>query len=730
MMSNALSQSRHWSTWDAARPAEFSHLPSDLRITPVVYAASIRKAADFPPGPSIAYGAHALDAGFVDLKLSHAGTKLHWSYLKPDPMTVVGSWETEVLGEWGLRVWVTVCFSTPASSLWHFDAEQEILWSSWADGCFVVACLKPPLLVTSHSGVAALQQEFEERGYWYLASRAIEGPFMALRFNLEEMPSNRFAVAYAETLAAASRKAKQALAAAAPSSRPSPRDALAAARDILGWNTVWDPKNMRPYTACSRNWDMEKFGGFGVWLADAAVSALVHSLFGEEQARENLQALLAGQTPAGNFPCLLTGNDAWVDRSQPPIVSLIVWLIYCRTGSRQLLETAYDALVRNHHWWWRARDGNGNGVLEYGSSDLGNGLYVGTRLAAKNESFMDNSPVHDEAQWNEQSRTLDCEDVGLNSLIALDAEMLGRLAFALGSHGEAKAHHARAEAHSVLVSDHFWDRSRGIFANRLWNGNFVRSVSPASFFPLLIKAATPRQIDSLLRHLSNRRSFGGRWGLPSVARNDRAFADNVYWRGRIWPILNWLVWLGLKRNGLSLAADDLQNKSRNLFAASWGLRLAPENFNATTGRGLDQPDTDPFYSWTALLPMMSLADVMDIDPWDGWCLKTIGEEIDVGPINSPIGAVHLTRRRGWIELRRAGAVMLATNIRPGISQLVLGERLSLMLPSGLTGGSKLRTLKSIVSAVQDGRSLPVKKNREIVLRKTGVRTERLEIQFK
>jgi putative isomerase len=128
--------------------------------------------------------------------------------------------------------------------------------------------------------------------------------------------------------------------------------------------------------------------------------------------------------------------------------------------------------------------------------------------------------------------------------------------------------------------------------------------------------------------------------------------------------------------------------------------------------------------------MMSLADVMDIDPWEGWCLKTIGEEIEVGPVNSPIGPVQIVRRHGWLELRQAETMLLATNIKPGISQLSLGERLSLMLPPRLTGGAKLRTLKSIVSAVQGGRSLPVKESREIALRKTGVRTERLEIQFK
>jgi len=93
-------------------------------------------------------------------------------------------------------------------------------------------------------------------------------------------------------------------------------------------------------------------------------------------------------------------------------------------------------------WIRRARDGNGNGILEFGSSDVGQGLYLGTKLAAKDESFMDNSPIHDEAQWNESSRTLDCEDVGLNCLVCLDSEMLGLMARELG--GDATAHETHA----------------------------------------------------------------------------------------------------------------------------------------------------------------------------------------------------------------------------------------------------------------------------------------------
>jgi putative isomerase len=730
MTAAALPPARQWSTWDAGRPAEFMHLPSGIRITPIAYSASSGATTHFPPSTGVTYGAHTLDSSFVALKLAHAGTVVNWSYRKPEPAILLGSWSAESFGEWALRFWLCLCVSAPGDLQWNFIDADKILHAKLADRFFAIACRHAPLLVTAHQDLAALERELQLHGYWYLKSRAAAGAFMAMRFNLEEMPANDFAVASADSLEQAANRAWKALA-GKPSSAKQSDDSLSALRDIVAWNTVWDPVNLRPYTSCSRNWDLRKFGGFGVWLTDTAVSALAHAHFGEEQAMENLDVLLAGQTDQGNFPCLLTGNDSWLDRSQPPIISLIAWLIYLRTGSTEVLERCYDNLLRNHQWWWQNRDGNGNTILEYGSSRVGNGLYLGTKLAAKNESFMDNSPVHDEARWIEASRTLDCEDVGLNSLIGLDAEMLGYLASALGRDREARDHHSRAADHAKRVKHHFWDESRGIFANRLWSGNFVKSLAPTSFFPLLIRAADPSQIASLMRHLSSRASFGGRYILPSVSRPDPAFKQNVYWRGRIWPILNWLVWLGLKRNGLQVQAQAMQRKCRDLFAASWKLRRAPENFNATTGEGLDQPDSDPFYTWTALLPIINIAEIMDIDPWEGWCLRNGTDEILLGPLNSPIGAIMVSRRDGWLRLTSNSELLFETTVQPAITGLKISARsLQLTLPARLSAGARLRSSKPIAEAVQASEPLRFETPaQDLILRPTGSRTERLKLRF-
>ena len=78
------------------------------------------------------------------------------------------------------------------------------------------------------------------------------------------------------------------------------------------------------------------------------------------------------------------------------------------------------------------RDGNKAGLLAYGTSAVGEGLYVGTKLAAKDESSMDNSPVHDQAQLDPQARTLDCHDVGLKQFAGFGWRTAGTHGYSAG----------------------------------------------------------------------------------------------------------------------------------------------------------------------------------------------------------------------------------------------------------------------------------------------------------
>lgn len=696
---------RAWYTW-SSRPAEMVFLPLGVRVTPVGFSGHLRRATTFEPGPGVALGAHTTDGAFSDLTLEHGGTTLDWRWRKVDPFRVLGSWTTRATGEWGLRFWINLALSA--------EGGETV---SLVDGAALVkvgtrylalAANFPAVQVTGHATIDALVQDYETNGYFALATRATSAPVLVLRYNLEMMRDARFAAVVSDDAAAAIREAK-ALAMAGDAQVAIPLQhqgqhagSLDAIRDVIAWNTVYDEINARPYTCISRNWNQAKFGGFGVWLDDQFYHALGAGLFDAGLARDNIAVALGNATPQGNLACLVTANDAWIDRTQIPVGAFVTRLLYLRSGDRSLVETAYAALKRNHDWWWATRDPLGSGLFSYGSSDIGEALYVGTPFGARNESSMDNSPIHDEADFDPVTRTLTTQDVGLNSLIAFDAECLAELARIIGRAEESEAIAARGASLRDTIRTQLWDPERKIFANRLRDGRFVKSVGPTSFYPLIAGAADTEQLGHLLTHLADPETFAGAFPLPSVSRDDPAFNDNSYWRGRIWPPLNFLVWHGLRRYGREAEADKLASESVRLFMQSWDpRRLCPENYNADTGEALDQPDTDGFYGWGILMPMMGVAAISDVTPWAGFEIVNGPEDAALTGIATPIGLVDIRRDGGVIHLERAGRALLATNVPGRITQLRLdGDVVSLELPGEIPSGSWIR-----LTAAEGGRAI-------------------------
>lgn len=585
-----------WWTWTADRPAELSHLSSGLVVTPVLYAASRERTSMLPPGPEITFGRRPPGDEIAAFRSEIAGTVLDWRYDLQNQAFAL-AWRSVRHGEWGLRFWVNICLSGPVGTVFRHDRASGRTTAEVGGQTFTVVSDKKPLLVTAHDGVGGLVREYDERGYFYLGSRATEATCLVLRFNLEEAPAMTVRASLGGDPGTIG----------IPDMPPEPADdadrAREAVHDVMAWNHVWDGINGRPYTALSRFWNTRKFGGFGVWLNDVLYNAWMWAPYDTERALENLDAVFAWQTEAGNFPCLVTGNDQWLDRSQPPIAAFVVWSLFERTGRRDILERYVEGLGRNLDWWWRCRQLGETGLLCFGTSlEAGDGLYKGTKLAAKDESTMDNSPLHDPVPFDEASGLLLAADVGLNSLAAIDGEMLAKIERELGDVETADTRDRAVAAHKARIADWLWDEDRGVFANRMLDGGFVPSIAPTSFYPLAAGIATADRVERMVEgYLENPAKFGGEYGLPSVTRDDPAYAENVYWRGRIWGPLNFWVYLGLRRAGRDGEARALAKKSWRLFESGWAERLCGENYNAETGAVHDQPDTDGFYAWGALL---------------------------------------------------------------------------------------------------------------------------------
>lgn len=677
----ALSPARHWNTWRSEYPAQMMHLPLGLTVSLCAYSGAANSFTDFPANAGgITYGPRDVGAAQIAFTAKHCGTTVEcqWDRPRGDNGAHLGlrcSWRNTENGEWGLRFWLQPVFEVEGRDLlWRYDEASGVL-SAEIDGTHVaVLGDEKPLMATFHASRAQLAEEYRVKGYFYLASRGTEGRVPALRYNFDETPTMRFAIGLGASAAAALDQARATLGAAMPgdlAARQQGRDAgsLDAIRDIVGWNSVHDFINDWPYMSLSRAWVAQKFGGFGLWLDDICYHALGTALFDSEMAKESVRAVLATETPEGNLACLITGNDAWIDRSQLPVCSFVIWKIWQHTGDDSLIEPSFRRLLKNHDWWCERRSGAPKsspvaGLMGWGTSaNVGSGLYKGTKLGAKNESTMDNSPLHDETVFDAATGCLDAVDVALNSALVVDAEVLALFADRLGEVAIAERLRKRAADLRRRIQVDLWDETRRTFANRRWSGAFVKPLAPTSFYPMLADAADAEQQQGLLGLLNDPKKFGGKWRLPSITRDDPAYHDNVYWRGRAWPPLNYLTYQGLKRAGLADEAGYLADDSQTLFAGAWAKRQCPENFNAETGAADDQPDTDLFYGWGLLLPLLAVNEIVDVTPWHGWELTHHPGNWRLGPLNAFGGSAEIAAQNGLLTLSLDGAAIFATDIR-------------------------------------------------------------------
>ncbi len=163
--------------------------------------------------------------------------------------------------------------------------------------------------------------------------------------------------------------------------------------------------------------------------------------------------------------------------------------------------------------------------------------------------------------------------------------------------------------------------------------------------------------------------------------------------------------------GSARAARLLAEQSFALFSAAWARRLCPENYNATTGEPLDQPDTDGFYGWGALMPAMAVGEVMDVSPWSGWEVTNTGADVELGPIESPAGAVTVAVSGGVLSIRAGDRPILETDIVGTLTGLrVCPGRLSFTIAAGTDADATLRlpgVAGPLLAARAGGRDLAV-----------------------
>ncbi|MBR3905631.1 MAG: hypothetical protein IKJ51_08015 [Clostridia bacterium] len=384
----------------------------------------------------------------------------------------------------------------------------------------------------------------------------------------------------------------------------------------LGWDTLYDALHDRIVSPVSRLWSIGS-GGYVLFCWDNFFAGFMASTGNKFLSYSNIREIMNEKTEDGFVPnfAYATGQKS-ADRSQPPVGSAMVLETWKRYRENWFVENMFDDLLQWNRWFYAHRM-NESGALCWGSETIpvlyGNRWEtdgVHATFGAALESGLDNSPMYDDIPFNRETNRLELEDVGLTGLYILDCRSLLELARIIDRRDVTEELEERlAKAEEGL--ERLWDEENGFYYNRRTDtGEFSRRISPTNFYALFSsRVGKERQRRMADEHYFNPEEFYGEWMLPSIARNDAAFPDQEYWRGRVWAPLNFLVYMALCRTELKDVRGDLAEKSRRLFMKEWQQhRHVHENYSAISGEGCDSANSDKFYHWGALLCMIALAE--------------------------------------------------------------------------------------------------------------------------
>lgn len=380
------------------------------------------------------------------------------------------------------------------------------------------------------------------------------------------------------------------------------------------WDTIYDPVLQSPITTVSRIWN-KQWGGYVLFCWDTYFGALMQSVDNKVLAYSNVFAITNMVTKEGFVPNYACQNGfKSFDRSQPPVGSMVCLKIYKRFNEKWFLEEVYQKLAVWNDWFYEHRKTE-SGLLTWGS-DPYEKYYdhhlesdgIGDRQGASYESGLDNSPMYDDVPFDYDSHRFMLDDVGLSGLFIEDCYALSEIAGILGLNSDESKYMQRAQTCENKLEE-LWDDETGMYLNRRTdNGKFETRLSPFHFHALFSRKTSEEKRRRMIEeHLLNPEEFWTNYPLPSIAKSDPAYADQTYWRGRVWAPMNYLVYEALITSGEEMIARMLAEKSAELILKEWlECGHIHENYDPENGEGCNSPRSDKFYHWGGLLSYISL----------------------------------------------------------------------------------------------------------------------------
>ena len=333
-----------------------------------------------------------------------------------------------------------------------------------------------------------------------------------------------------------------------------------------------------------------------------------------EQAKNNADNMFYMINTYGHMP---NGNRVgYLNRSQPPFLSIMVREIFEATGDLEWLKSeAYPALEKEYIFWQGERM-TSCGLNRYSSNVTDEERLV--RFAGTLCSRSGKPMPEDKEECMELGRSMyslaesgwDCTSrfaldahkhapADLNSLLYMLESNMAHFAGIIGKNEDADIWAKRAEERKEKINALLWSEERGVFCDLNFETMKLNNVvSAAAFYPLFAGFATQEQAEKAVEALS---LLEQEFGIACCEnRDDLLSLQWDYPHG--WACLHYIAVRGLLNYGKKEDALRIAEKYVNVAAKNFEkTENLWEKYNVVTGEVsvTKEYNTPPMMGWSA-----------------------------------------------------------------------------------------------------------------------------------
>ncbi|MCK4666993.1 hypothetical protein KAU33_09600 [Candidatus Dependentiae bacterium] len=371
------------------------------------------------------------------------------------------------------------------------------------------------------------------------------------------------------------------------------------------WNLCIDDKN-NLFVPVSMGWvklisDIYKIShskGPLIFNWDQSFSSILSAKDFPELSKYLIDQLINLIDDEGFIP-QLTISDITTKISNPPILFLSVAYYYLNNKDLNSLKIWYPYLIDYINWWENNRrvDWNENLFTWGGDSSFESGL----------ESGWDNSPLWERFRYDGDSKKFKTASTMASGLIILSYRILEILSKILGKSDEEKRFKNRRKEIIESIDKYMWSANLEAYLPTNSDGSQVEIITPGIYYTGFTGEINKDRFERSLKYIKNPQALGGDFLIPTLNRSDPSFnGDGDYWRGRVWPPVNFLVAGAIGNYSKSLANKILES-SKEIFAKNFINGISGENYSSISGNLFPQQGVYsrncPVYIWGGLLLM-------------------------------------------------------------------------------------------------------------------------------